>query len=284
MYLIDSVHGFLLVQEQFMHLALYRDAARSVVENDRFRVLVHSDSIIGCEKPDGTTSPCGHSNRASPPVVETGLMSFEQHPLSAAFPPMSDEIGIFCCSEKRGRTVNNQHKSGQWLPPLDGRAWIGLHVQPLANIILTESYIHPGFYHYEIFRIDTGLHVSSKKPLAVDAPISMWRAVLEDLNPWWEESQALPPDHPGKKVTSNKESRIYVLAAGPFIKVGITRDLERRIHDLQTGCPYPISILTTLPGTHEDEAAIHRRLSSCRSSGEWFWRRGEALTFLLEVL
>lgn len=55
------------------------------------------------------------------------------------------------------------------------------------------------------------------------------------------------------------------------IKIGFTDGpVESRIADLQTGCPVPIRLLGTAPGTLGDEKDLHRRFAAQRVHGEWF--------------
>lgn len=57
---------------------------------------------------------------------------------------------------------------------------------------------------------------------------------------------------------------IYVLQVDDyrFIKVGFCEEgnLEKRIASLQTGCPYPISLVGTVSGTLSQEQSLHDSL------------------------
>lgn len=69
-------------------------------------------------------------------------------------------------------------------------------------------------------------------------------------------------------------SVIYFLEAVGVgsIKIGFTdrTDVESRIAEIQTGCPVPVRLLKSMPGTLEDEKNLHRRFASSRLNGEWF--------------
>jgi len=58
------------------------------------------------------------------------------------------------------------------------------------------------------------------------------------------------------------------------IKVGRTGNVERRLHQLQTGSPYKLRVILHLPGGAHRELPIHRRLEGfglkIKAKGEWF--------------
>lgn len=77
---------------------------------------------------------------------------------------------------------------------------------------------------------------------------------------------------------------VYFLGAGPFVKIGQARmSPQRRIKQLQTGCPYPIELLAWLPGGRERERALHRRFSQWRAQSEWFHATEEILAYVADI-
>lgn len=66
------------------------------------------------------------------------------------------------------------------------------------------------------------------------------------------------------------ETLIYVLECGDSIKVGIAKDVPKRIASLQTGNPKRLYLLHVLPGDRRIEKALHRKLRKARGIGEWF--------------
>jgi len=54
------------------------------------------------------------------------------------------------------------------------------------------------------------------------------------------------------------------------VKIGTSDDVRRRIRELQTGIPYALSLLGTVPAVTGLERAIHGELSEKRLRGEWF--------------
>lgn len=72
-----------------------------------------------------------------------------------------------------------------------------------------------------------------------------------------------------------KTSFIYVIGSNnPPYKVGISKDPNRRLKNLQTGHPYPLEIHllkeTDVAKTKLLETVIHRHLKLYKTNGEWF--------------
>jgi hypothetical protein len=91
---------------------------------------------------------------------------------------------------------------------------------------------------------------------------------LEDF-----EMKAAPPEEP---------LQLYFIQADgtpPFIKIGVSRNVRRRITDLQLGCPYRLRLLkrSFFPGM---ERALHKRFADDRETGEWFRVTDELLAVI----
>ena len=70
----------------------------------------------------------------------------------------------------------------------------------------------------------------------------------------------------------------YLIEGGPFVKVGYTSNLDRRMEQLQTGNPYKLGVLQayvfdTELAARQLEAQLHRDLKPYRAQGEWFSRK-----------
>jgi hypothetical protein len=65
---------------------------------------------------------------------------------------------------------------------------------------------------------------------------------------------------------------VYFIQAdtGGPIKIGISRDVERRRGELQRAERQPLKVLATFEGTIQDESAMHARFAAHRLHGEWF--------------
>lgn len=67
---------------------------------------------------------------------------------------------------------------------------------------------------------------------------------------------------------------VYFITLGEppiWVKIGYTASSPRaRMATLQTGCPYPMNLLGSIPGTISLEQDLHNVLSEYRRQGEWF--------------
>jgi hypothetical protein len=66
--------------------------------------------------------------------------------------------------------------------------------------------------------------------------------------------------------------QVYALVARPsgYIKIGITGDVSRRVKKIGQGTWEAVNLITSIPATRADEAAIHERLKLFRVRGEWY--------------
>ena len=53
-------------------------------------------------------------------------------------------------------------------------------------------------------------------------------------------------------------------------KIGVARDVHKRMHGLRTACPLELEIVHTVEGTHVHERHLHAALDKWRVRGEWF--------------
>lgn len=68
---------------------------------------------------------------------------------------------------------------------------------------------------------------------------------------------------------------VYIITAGPFIKVGVAKNIDQRLNDLQVGCPLQYELVWTSDRNRRTfaeilENAIHAKLNMHRVRGEWF--------------
>jgi hypothetical protein len=61
------------------------------------------------------------------------------------------------------------------------------------------------------------------------------------------------------------------------VKIGISRDVERRRGERQRAEGIILSVLATMEGTVKDEQAFHQRFAAHRLHGEWFTPAPEIL-------
>jgi hypothetical protein len=63
---------------------------------------------------------------------------------------------------------------------------------------------------------------------------------------------------------------VYFAACDGFVKIGIAKNVEKRLRELQIGCPHKLDLIGLVEGGREIEAAYHKRFRKLRASGEWF--------------
>ncbi len=81
-------------------------------------------------------------------------------------------------------------------------------------------------------------------------------------------------------------SRVYFIRVGfdGPIKIGVSRDPERRLVQLQCGSADKLVLLGSVPGGFADEAAIHRYLADHRVQGEYFAPSPESLELIAMMM
>ena len=85
------------------------------------------------------------------------------------------------------------------------------------------------------------------------------------------------PHHQSDFVPGTKLSRlpaVYALITADmaFIKIGKTVSIKQRLINIQSGCPFDLSLWLTIrtPKAAEVERAALDLLAHCRTRGEWF--------------
>jgi hypothetical protein len=65
---------------------------------------------------------------------------------------------------------------------------------------------------------------------------------------------------------------VYVvqMAKAKHVKIGVARDIAKRLRGLQSGNPERLKVLHTFAGDYTDEKHLHGALTAWRLSGEWF--------------
>jgi hypothetical protein len=66
------------------------------------------------------------------------------------------------------------------------------------------------------------------------------------------------------------------------IKIGHSRTPAKRVAELQTGNAHRLDLLGAIPGTEDDESALHNRFAAHRLQGEWFSR--DILEAVMEII
>lgn len=78
------------------------------------------------------------------------------------------------------------------------------------------------------------------------------------------------------------ERCIYFIQSGTDgpIKIGIARDPNGRLRELQTANAHSLVLLALFVGTEETESELHARFASARLEGEWFSPSEELLRYV----
>jgi hypothetical protein len=88
-------------------------------------------------------------------------------------------------------------------------------------------------------------------------------------------------------MAKDQQMNVYVLAGGRrHVKIGIARDVMKRLRGVQTGCPFKLRIVKqwNTGRAAEVEKAAHRILSNYRWTGEWFDVPQRAAVLVVETL
>lgn len=72
---------------------------------------------------------------------------------------------------------------------------------------------------------------------------------------------------------------VYIIKDRSRVKIGYTINISQRLATLQRQSGRPLRLVVALPGSYEDESALHRRFAAYRGIGEWFRLEGELKEF-----
>jgi hypothetical protein len=108
---------------------------------------------------------------------------------------------------------------------------------------------------------------------------------LDMLAAWTPEGGiriTCPPKRNWRKNPSKAKGHVYFILAktSQMIKIGFSRDPQKRFTDLSTGSPEPLVLWGTVPGSFGAEALLHRRFNHLRIKGEWFKATDEVFEHL----
>ena len=150
-----------------------------------------------------------------------------------------------------------------------------------ALVHLVQSQEHPRYFDIRVHS-STDV-VEMRRPVLVDGvPLILSRMLRQvglratDLA-WTSLAQAQRSQKPSRRTGDI----VYFLSAGEFIKIGkATGSPTGRVSQLRTGCPFPITILATMPGGVIEEHALHRRFKHIQAHGEWFHAAPDLLAFI----
>lgn len=79
---------------------------------------------------------------------------------------------------------------------------------------------------------------------------------------------------------------VYLIKCGPRYKIGITKDMARRMDQLRGQSPYPLEVIHSARGHNNagKEATLHRQYGDLRVHGEWFELTSDQVAEIIEDL
>ena len=84
---------------------------------------------------------------------------------------------------------------------------------------------------------------------------------------------------------NNSDFFIYFIQSekGGAIKIGLSKNPEERLNELQTSTPYKLKLLAKIKGDISKERELHRRFARYRIRGEWFEASNELLSYIEQI-
>jgi len=81
---------------------------------------------------------------------------------------------------------------------------------------------------------------------------------------------------------------VYLIQCGnlPYYKIGITRNLSKRINQMEIGVPLELKVISyfIIDNAYEVEQALHRKFFKLRKKREWFELEKKDVNFIKNAL
>lgn len=108
-------------------------------------------------------------------------------------------------------------------------------------------------------------------------------AALQERAAWHAETFGDPAPDPALHEDYNPDNcSVYFVSAGGLIKIGFSKNHERRIGELGRSGPLPLTTLGIIPGGRNKEKALHDRFAEHRKHGEWFTEHEDILSYIYD--
>ena len=100
-----------------------------------------------------------------------------------------------------------------------------------------------------------------------------------ELPPFYDVATAQTDDCP------DGTSKVYFVreSGTGAIKIGMSKQLSKRLSELSRILPYAVDLLATIDGGRETEWALHNRFDHARIQREWFRPVPELLAYIDEI-
>ena len=88
-----------------------------------------------------------------------------------------------------------------------------------------------------------------------------------------------------EKSLGSSGSIIYFIKDDPYVKIGVTDNLTKRVSQMQTGNPRVLTIMATMPSEdpYKMELELHTKFKKYNYQGEWFILSDEIKEFIEKV-
>lgn len=91
------------------------------------------------------------------------------------------------------------------------------------------------------------------------------------------------PKEVKSRIHTNPEKAVYFIVVGDTVKIGISKDISKRLASLKTGLSSPIDTVYVEENAGRlSESALHAKFHSHRLHGEWFSLSDEIKEFIAE--
>ena len=97
--------------------------------------------------------------------------------------------------------------------------------------------------------------------------------------------QPIPP-YETRQLVETGETREVVYFIGerrPYVKIGTTKNLKKRLAGLQTSWPFPLFVYGAIDGGRDVETWFHDQFFPLQMNGEWFVMSGSVRQWMIEV-
>jgi hypothetical protein len=93
------------------------------------------------------------------------------------------------------------------------------------------------------------------------------------------------PTVPGCSGCGRPEEAVYFIqqGAGGPVKIGLAKDVRKRLWTLQTSTPAPLFVRATIGGDRQTERALHAFYAREHIRGEWFRPSPRLVAYIREV-
>jgi hypothetical protein len=72
------------------------------------------------------------------------------------------------------------------------------------------------------------------------------------------------------KYKEGRSSDLYMMKCGPYVKIGVTDNVDIRLRSINSNNPYPVELIGLWEGEGHREEEWHKSLSHLHHKGEWF--------------